>query len=1470
MNTKSNRLLTRRQSGLATAMLAGLALALTLTAVRAANVYLISSDGYGISSFNSAGNWSSGLAPSAGNSYYVTNGVTMRTPATATAYTFAGDVLYLFGTNTSTFVTMSLKGSNVITIPSLVLSNAIVQNSGTGYNPDTAIIAGNINVLTNSQINPSFSNRTLVVTAAISGSGGLTFKGSGTNQLNGSHTYNGPITESGVQVNMGSTFSMTPSSLTVGLDEFFYTATNWFSTTNIVAAGGSLNVNGGLSGVLQVGIRRLANTNNAVVALLDVSKQSQFTANVGNVIVGQNQDASGTGGGSCVGVMLLATNNTITTTNFLMGDALVSGVGSGTVTLGAGSNYIDTAILAVGQRKLTTLMTLPAGGTLVLTNSAGGGANVNVANNNVATGGTSVSTLDLSGGIVIATLNQLVVGQKNSPTILGNTGGATGTLTLSTNAANRVTATGITVGYMVQDASLSTGIATGNLTVGGGNVFVNDVTLGYLDYGGCGTSVGNLNINGGTFNVSNSITGGQGTANLNVNGGLLNMANNGTISVNNLVVNGIITNAGSITTTALTGSGSIVGSGTTTVSSTFSPGNTNTAGTLTVNSITFGSSAVLTYNLGPNTTVGSGSNDLLVVNGDLDLGNATLNIALLGSGLTTGTYTLATVTGNVFNSLTVPSTIGRYALTLSITGSSPAQVNLVVTGNPYSLLWTGANGSIWDIDTTQNWTNQLNIADYYFDYDKVLFNDTAATTAVELDVPVQPGSMTFSNKTTAYTLYTVSGAGAINGATSLTKQGTNSLTINTTNNFTGPVAINAGLLVAGNASALGATNGMVTIASGGTLDLNALSLGAKPVTVQGVGYNGNGAIINNNSNVAMGLEYVTLNGPTTLGCPFRWDISGYGTNGGFINGGTYTLTKTGPNALALHTGTAVTAGNIVVNQGYLILGDTATLNSGYPLTMAAGTTLQLYNQGLPLTRAVNLGTNATIQASSGSSNALVTGAITLNTVGNVNSDSTAIGLTLGGAVTRTGNLFINGVTPVVLTSLANNWTGGLIISNSPLYVGDGQTSIGSLPASLAITNFATLRWYPPTNTTITPSQDVVGTGTIEKQGSGTLVLNHAYSWTGPFNAGAPNSLFTTNGGIVQLLNGNGFGDGSSAKTVTIIRSEVDLSGGITIPAGISLRTSGFAAMTGDGAGLVPLRNVSGTNTVAGSIEAYYGVGNSEFNSVAGLLQLNGQVFLGNNTPRGVVFSGAGNGVVNGVINNQTTNALSVTMNGPGIWTFTATNTYAGATLVQGGTLLVNGAIGTNTVTVQTNSMLGGTGTIGGAVTYNTGSHAVLTLGSPLTLSSSLIVSNGADVHLKLTNNVPVGNYTLATYNVTGSSGAFSTSAVIDSGSLAGTSTGTIVTSGGIVQLQVTAAAPSSPPNFPPGGVSVLPSGNISLVATGAVGGTYKIWATTNLALTPITNTWTLLNSGTITTSPFTNTDLTATNYTQRFYLFSAP
>jgi hypothetical protein len=78
------------------------------------------------------------------------------------------------------------------------------------------------------------------------------------------------------------------------------------------------------------------------------------------------------------------------------------------------------------------------------------------------------------------------------------------------------------------------------------------------------------------------------------------------------------------------------------------------------------------------------------------------------------------------------------------------------------------------------------------------------------------------------------------------------------------------------------------------------------------------------------------------------------------------------------------------------------------------------------------------------------------------------------------------------------------------------------------------------------------------------------------------------------------------------------------------------------------------------------------------------------------------------------------------------------------------------------------------------------------------------------------------------------------------------------------------PSFARDAVVRLPDGNVSVTGSGVVGTPYRLWATTNLALTPVTTTWTLIQSGTVTVSPFTLNDLNATNYPHRFYLFSTP
>jgi autotransporter-associated beta strand protein len=82
------------------------------------------------------------------------------------------------------------------------------------------------------------------------------------------------------------------------------------------------------------------------------------------------------------------------------------------------------------------------------------------------------------------------------------------------------------------------------------------------------------------------------------------------------------------------------------------------------------------------------------------------------------------------------------------------------------------------------------------------------------------------------------------------------------------------------------------------------------------------------------------------------------------------------------------------------------------------------------------------------------------------------------------------------------------------------------------------------------------------------------------------------------------------------------------------------------------------------------------------------------------------------------NALSLVQSGGSTTVLSGSNTYRGTTSVNGGILLVNGAIGSGAVTVNNAGTLGGAGTIGGSVTVQPG--GTLSPGGAL---NSLIVNN---------------------------------------------------------------------------------------------------------------------------------------------------
>jgi autotransporter-associated beta strand protein len=827
-------------------------------------------------------------------------------------------------------------------------------------------------------------------------------------------------------------------------------------------------------------------------------------------------------------------------------------------------------------------------------------------------------------------------------------------------------------------------------------------------------------------------------------------------------------------------------------------------------------------------------------------------------------------------------------------------VNLVVSGNSYALVWGGQVSPAWDINTTQNWTNQVNAADFFFDNDAVLFNDTSANPAVTLDVAAQPASVVFSNTVNNYT---VSGTGKISGMGGLTKQGTGTVTMNTTNDFTGPVTLSAGLFVAGSDGALGSTNGGTTIASGATLDVQTNKFQGELVQVSGAGYDGQGAIINSDGVNTFGarnaLRNVTLNGNTTFGGSGRWDIQGSGPTGsGSLIGPSYTVSKVGANAVVMTAGTDVNVAAIQVAEGSLVVETASTITNTTAITMSNNTALSFYRLYNPFAPNVTMLDQSTIRSTDASTNSqnqvngqlnLVSGEVYVSASGvSLNS------LKLAGRVTGGGTFVKIGSQPVELLNSSNNWTGGTIVSNGTLSVGNGVVN-GSLPATpTVITNYANFMYNVASNTTVTTAHEITGSGAFYKRGDGILAMATSNSFTGKFYTGDGTPI---SGGIVRFLHPAAFGDPSLSKTVSVIRAELRLEGVAQLPSTVYLETSAFSDVTTAGAGLAAIRNVTGNNTVNGTVELIGGAGSSEYTVDSGLLTINGQMFTATNlSSRSAIFSGAANGIVNGTIYNigtASTNFLSIEKRGSGTWTLNATNSYGGSTIVKGGTLLVQGIIAGSGVSV-TNGTLGGNGVINASVVVsNVGTLSPGTSIGKLTMSSNLslyasalmeVARNGA----VLTNDQAAGIVTctyggeLIVTNVgasalqagdsfqlfaAGSYGGAFTNIVYPAGY---NWTNTLATDGRVTVLSVIAPPPSDPPNFPPGGITRLPGGTILLVGTGAVSTPYSIWATTNITLRPITNTWTLLTNGVVTSSPFTNTDPAAASFPRRFYLFSTP
>ena len=123
-----------------------------------------------------------------------------------------------------------------------------------------------------------------------------------------------------------------------------------------------------------------------------------------------------------------------------------------------------------------------------------------------------------------------------------------------------------------------------------------------------------------------------------------------------------------------------------------------------------------------------------------------------------------------------------------------------------------------------------------------------------------------------------------------------------------------------------------------------------------------------------------------------------------------------------------------------------------------------------------------------------------------------------------------------------------------------------------------------------------------------------------------------------------------------------------------------------------------------------------------------------------------------------------------------------------------------------------------------------------------------------------------------------TSPMLSIGSASGLDIGTyyvIVSNGAGSVASSNAVLTVNPPTTPStiASPSVDNSGNVQFTIAGPAGSAgfgYRVWASTNLALTPVPSTWTLLTNDVFGITPTIFTDATASGLPQRFYLITVP
>ncbi|MBB5030608.1 beta strand repeat-containing protein [Prosthecobacter vanneervenii] len=633
---------------------------------------------------------------------------------------------------------------------------------------------------------------------------------------------------------------------------------------------------------------------------------------------------------------------------------------------------------------------------------------------------------------------------------------------------------------------------------------------------------------------------------------------------------------------------------------------------------------------------------------------------------------------------------------------------------------------------------------------------------------------------------TIGGRIAISTGT-LTKVGTGLLTLNGDSSFTGGTTISGGTLMLGNANALGAattstTIPIITISTGGTLDLNGQSIANRNYTLSGAGALNVGSLINSSASAA------TITGTTTTGLVSLTAASTAGGSGNItLNNttgitGNFLLTKIGSGTLTI-IDTTTTSARTGVNEI-----DAGTLRVQSALAIAPiGTGAYVLNGGTlslgfdvtnTMTNVVNVLASSGITADRASAGAggivetlgaLTIGGSTLTVTTGANVTSSTIGLTLGtttiggpslapgnptfdvqssanAAMTLTlGGLSDQAIGPRTITfQNSGSAASSVILGTAAASLVDGTAiTLGSTGGALTLNlNVASVLG--------TLAQVTVGSGNTLNLGAAQTIgsLSGSGNITGAFvltvgNAATASVYNTTYSGVLGF---GGSGTGlTKAGLGTLTLSGVNAYTGATA---VNLGTLKLASATALGATSGVTISTAGTLDLNGqNTDRNFTIGSTGLNSNGALI--NSSSTTSTITGTTAISSGSNiGGTGNITFNNATglTGNFQLTKFGSGtlrIIDTTTTSARTGANQINGGTLRVESASATALNPVGT----GGWIFFGGALslgfdTANSTISGTATVHNSISLITDVATLNNTAVTHTLGNFVINNNSTL--------------------------------------------------------------------------------------------------------------------------------